>query len=70
MESHNQLNQPEDLRTKIDQWEFELYELSGRAQNEVVQAGQIVRDKYDDRIIDLRNKVEEAKRKLKDKKDE
>lgn len=54
------------LRRQIDQWEYELYELSGRAQNEVVAAGRIIQDKYDARINDLRHKVEQAKQKLTD----
>lgn len=63
-----ELHDPADkLRHQIDEWEFELYELSGRAQNEVMEAGKIIREKYDDRINDLRTKVERAKEQLKDK---
>lgn len=62
MQSNEETNK---LRNQVDQWEYELYELSGRAQEEVAKAGQIVRKKYDGRIQELRKNVDSAMRKLK-----
>lgn len=57
-------NNAEKLKDKIHTWENELYELSDKAQKEITQSGQKIRDKYDKKYLELQKKADEAKRRL------
>lgn len=59
-------DQFDNAKRQVKEWETELYQLGGNSQREIEKAGQEIREKYDARQKELKQKIEQAAERMKE----